>query len=66
MKYICRETEEGEFAPNDDFLEDYVLKAPLNGEAFIADANEVNITVTGRVKSSNEIIDISATIERIR
>ena len=31
-----------------------------------ADANDVNITVTGRVKSSNEIIDIATTIERIR
>ena len=31
-----------------------------------ADANEVNITVTGRVKSSNEIIDIATTIERLR
>ena len=31
-----------------------------------ADANEVNITVTGRVKSSNEIIDITTTIERLR
>ena len=32
----------------------------------IADANEVNITVTGKVKSSNEIIDITTTIERLR
>ena len=31
-----------------------------------ADANEVNITVTGRVKSTNEIIDIATTIERLR
>ena len=31
-----------------------------------ADDNEVNITVTGRVKSSNEIIDITTTIERLR
>jgi len=31
-----------------------------------ADQNDVNITVTGRVKSSNEIIDISTTIERLR
>jgi len=31
-----------------------------------ADDNEVFITVTGRVKSSNEIIDISTTIERLR
>jgi len=31
-----------------------------------ADANDVNITVTGRVLSSNEIIDISTSIERIR
>ena len=31
-----------------------------------ASENEVNITVTGRVKSSNEIIDITTTIERLR
>jgi phage baseplate assembly protein W len=31
-----------------------------------AGENEVMITVTGRVKSSNEIIDITTTIERIR
>ena len=31
-----------------------------------ADENDVNITVTGRVKSSNEIIDIATTIERLR
>jgi len=31
-----------------------------------ADDNEVNITVTGRVKSSNEVIDITTTIERLR
>ena len=28
--------------------------------------NEVYITVTGRVKSSNEILDIATTIERLR
>ena len=31
-----------------------------------ADDNEVFITVTGRVKSTNEVIDISTTIERLR
>jgi len=31
-----------------------------------AGENEVNITVTGRVKSSNEIFDITTTIERLR
>jgi hypothetical protein len=31
-----------------------------------ADENEVRITVTGRVKSSNEVIDIATTIERLR
>ena len=30
------------------------------------DQNEVNIKVTGRVLSSNEILDVSASIERIR
>jgi phage baseplate assembly protein W len=32
----------------------------------VADDNEVYITVTGRVKSSNEILDITTTIERLR
>jgi len=31
-----------------------------------ADDNEIFITVTGRVKSTNEILDISTTIERLR
>ena len=31
-----------------------------------ASENDVLITVTGRVKSSNEIIDITTTIERLR
>ena len=31
-----------------------------------ADDNEVFITVTGRVLSSNEVIDIATTIERLR
>ena len=31
-----------------------------------ADENEVFITVTGKVKSSNEVVDIATTIERLR
>ena len=31
-----------------------------------ADENEVKVTVTGRVKSSNEVLDITTTIERLR
>jgi phage baseplate assembly protein W len=31
-----------------------------------ADENEVKVTVTGRVKSSNEVLDIATTIERLR
>ena len=31
-----------------------------------ADENDVFITVTGRVKSTNEIVDIATTIERLR
>ena len=31
-----------------------------------ADENEVTITVTGRVRSSNEVLDISTSIERLR
>ncbi len=32
----------------------------------LASENAVNITVTGRVLSSNEILDVSTTIERLR
>ncbi len=31
-----------------------------------AEDNEIFITVTGRVKTTNEIIDVSTTIERLR
>ena len=31
-----------------------------------ADENNINITVTGRVRSTNEVVDISTTIERLR
>ena len=31
-----------------------------------ADENEVLITVTGRVRSTNEVVDITTTIERLR
>lgn len=31
-----------------------------------ASENEINITVTGRVRSTNEVVDISTTIERLR
>ena len=31
-----------------------------------ADSNEVRITVTGRVISSNEILDVSTSLERLR
>jgi phage baseplate assembly protein W len=40
-----------------------VLNTNINSKP---DQNMVYITVTGRVKSTNEIIDISTTIERIR
>jgi len=40
-----------------------VLNTNIQGQA---DNNEVIITVTGRVKSSNDIIDIATTIERLR
>ena len=31
-----------------------------------ASENQINITVTGRVRSTNEVVDISTTIERLR
>ena len=47
LSYICRENEEGlPYNPMLDFLDNYVVRAPLLGEAFRIDANEVHTYLT--------------------
>ena len=41
LKYICRERDQPDPTPNPDFIDDYVMMAPLNGEAYSIDSSEV-------------------------
>ena len=42
LAYIVRDNDDALVTPNIDMLDDYVNQAPLNGEAFNADASEVH------------------------
>lgn len=41
LSYVVRENDEPSYAPQQDFLEEYVLTAPLVGDAFEIDTSEV-------------------------
>ena len=41
LSYIIRDNEMPDPTPNDNFLDDYVAMAPLQGHAFVLDANKV-------------------------
>ena len=42
LKYVCREKDEADETPNDDFLDDYVAMAPMNGGAYVIDTLQVH------------------------
>ena len=46
LSYICRPNENPVVDPNADFIDDYVNRAPLEGEAFRIDASEVHTYIT--------------------
>ena len=46
LSYICRENQQPlPHDPNIDYLENYINKAPLHGDAYIIDAAEVHIPI---------------------
>jgi hypothetical protein len=45
LSYVCQKNEHQILDPNVDFLDDYVNRAPLRGEAFVIDAAEVHIYI---------------------
>ena len=49
LAYIVRDNDDALITPNIDMLTDYVNQAPLNGEAFIADASEVHTYIVNFV-----------------
>ena len=42
LKYICRDKDEADPTPHDDFLDDYVAMAPLSGDSFAIDTVQVH------------------------
>ena len=58
LSYICREYDEAmPHNPNIDFLENYILQAPLYGDAFKMDASEVH-TYLVNFMSGNETAEV--------
>jgi hypothetical protein len=65
LAYVCRENDEPlNGTPKEDFIDDYIDNAPLNGEAFTRDASEVhtyivnfiagNTTAESKILAHNE------------
>jgi hypothetical protein len=45
LSYVCRDNEDPIIDPTADFIDDYVNRAPLHGDAFAIDAAEVHIYI---------------------
>ena len=53
LKYICRENDTPNPAPNSDFLDNYINMAPLTCEAYVIDSAQVHTFIVNFV-SGNE------------
>jgi hypothetical protein len=42
LEYICRDKDEADPTPNDDFLDNYVMMAPLEGDSYAIDTVQVH------------------------
>lgn len=63
LSYVVRENEEPDYTPKQDFLEEYVLTAPLIGDAFEIDTSEVR-TYLMKYITGNETAE--ATIQALQ
>jgi hypothetical protein len=53
LKYICRVKEEADATPNEDFLDDYVAMAPLDGESYAIDTVQVHTFLVNFVSGND-------------
>ena len=53
LKYICREKDEADPTPNDDFLDDYVMMAPLQGDSYAIDTVQVHTFLVNFVSGND-------------
>ena len=56
LKYICRENDTPNPAPNADFLDDYINMEPLSGESYVIDSAQVHTFIVNFV-SGNETVE---------
>ena len=52
LKYICRENDTPNPAPNTDFLDECINVAPLTGEAYIIDSAQVHTFIVNFVSGN--------------
>ena len=58
LKYVIRDNEQADPTPNKNFLDDYIKNAPLVGEAFIIDANDVHFILANLIAHNDEASSI--------
>jgi hypothetical protein len=66
LQYVIRSNEQPDPTPNEDFLDDYIKNAPLDGEAFIIDSNEVHTHLINMIAHNNEAESITKVHEKER
>jgi uncharacterized membrane protein YgcG len=55
LKYICRDADEPDCTPNEDFLDDYVAMAPLEGNAYAIDTMQVHTFLVNFVSGNDTV-----------
>lgn len=53
LKYVCRERDAPDPTPHTDFLDDYISMAPLAGDTFVIDANEVHTIIVNLISGNS-------------
>ena len=53
LKYVCREKDVPDDTPNDDFLDDYIAMAPLNGDSYAIDTMQVHTFLANFVSGND-------------
>ena len=53
LKYVCREKDEPDDTLNDDFLDDYIAMAPLNGDSYAIDTMQVHTFLANFVSGND-------------
>ena len=53
LKYICREKDEPDLTTNEDVLDDYIARAPLEGDSYVIDSVQVHTFLVNFVSGND-------------